>query len=168
MENLKSFIFNISYPFKIFFFFDVIILICLIICWILESLTKTFDEASTYVFYSLVSNLINFLINCLTKYNYSSYYAFKIILHCVFFYFSFIFLVFLIVSYDKNHKNSKVIIYVFIYILSFVYGILIIISFIYSFFCKKKEIEIDVKNAMNQGLIDEDDLQNNNNIANKG
>ena len=96
MEALKSFISKIPYPYKIYFFFDIIILFCLIISLLLELVIKSFIGVFFYLLIILIPNGLNFLVNFLTKYDYSSFYGFKII-----------WMVFMIMSVPSNNFLTK-------------------------------------------------------------
>ncbi len=161
MEAIKSFISKIPYPYKIYFFFDIIILFCLIISLLLELVIKSFIGVFFYLLIILIPNGLNFLVNFLTKYDYSSFYGFKIILNFILYFIS-LFLIFLLAAASFTSGTKMRFFYFFIFILSILFGSFVIISFFISL-CLEKDDRIDVKNLIKQGLIQDDGLENNNN-----
>ena len=162
MEALKSFISNIPYPYKLYFFFDIILLFCIIISLLLELIINSFDGVKLFLVISLVLNGSNFLLNFLTKYDYSSYCGFKIILNFILYYFSLIFLT-IIVSAGIHVQFKMVFFYILIFILTLLFGCFVIVSFFISCCCYKKEDNsIGVKNLIKEGLIEDDGLENQN------
>ena len=162
MEALKSFISNIPYPYKLYFFFDIILLFCIIICLLLELIIKSFDGVMIYLVPSLVLIGLNFLVNFFTKYDYSSYYRFKIILNFILYFISLIFLTMLGAA-GANGEFKMFFFYILIYILTLLFGCFVIVSFFISCCCYKKEDNnIGVKNLIKAGFIEEDGLENQN------